>query len=430
MTFQFNSKSIFLTYPQCEYPLSDFIANIEALFGLNIEKCIAAQEHHKDGNTHLHAAICLKNPYRTRNARCFDDLARSHPNINARFKGGWKKAFQYVMKEGNFLTLPRELDLITLLKKSDSKTEMITNLVRGGAGLDAIDDQAPGYMLQHLRAVQHYHSFFELKKKRAEFAAAQDLKVRVQVVEPYCSDWNQAIATWLEKNIRQTRIHRQAQLWIKAPPGAGKTSLLMWMEKTFKLSIYWWPKDEKWWDGYSDGAFDLIVLDEFRAQKMITELNPVLSGDPHPLSRRGAPPLVKRDNLPVIILSNFSPMECYHKVQMSQLHPLLDRLEFVEVPEEGLIRIEAAPEMEEISDDDPVINFDENPNVFKEPIRFADPGISVYPDLQRWTCDGSDSCESDDDFTKSFTDRSDEVDLGTQCEETYALADQRFIILD
>lgn len=421
-TFRLNSKSIFLTYPQCSYPLPDFIQNIESLFGTNIEKCIAAQEHHADGNTHLHAAICLKNPLQTKNARFFDLLAQAHPNIMGRFTGGWKKAFKYVMKEGNFLTLPKDLDLNLLLKKKDSKTEMICELVRSGAGLDAIDDEAPGYMLQHLRAVQHYHSFFELKKKRSEFAMAQALKVRVKPAELYSSDWNQAIASWLSTNIRQKREHRQKQLWIKAPGGVGKTTTMMNLERIFKLSIYWWPKDEKWWDGYSDGAFDLIVLDEFRAQKMITELNPILSGDPHPCSRRNAPPLVKRDNLPVIILSNFSPMECYHKAPMSALNPLLDRLEYVEIPEGGLLRIEEETATPYASDDDPVVNFDENPNVFTEALddndlseefisSFAPAGISVFDHSYRL-------------HGKTA------LHIQSQSEESFAAADARYIMLD
>jgi len=110
------------------------------------------------------------------------------------------------------------------------------------------------------------------------------------------------------------------------------------LERWFKLRVYWWPKDEHWWDGYEDGAYDLIVLDEFKSQKKITDLNPILSGDPIPLSRRRSAPILKRDNLPVIILSNFSPEECYHKCSAQQLAPLLDRLEFIEVS--NTVRIE------------------------------------------------------------------------------------------
>jgi len=254
-----------------------------------------------------------------------------------------KKAYEYVMKEGNYMALPDEtfslLDFLAT-KKKDSMSEKIVQELKSGKSLDDLDELQPAYMLQHLQKVRLYASFLELKKLRSEFAMAQHQKVLVSPAEGYSSDWNIRIASWLRRNLRNPRPHRQAQMWIRAPPGAGKTSLIMWLEKTFNLAIYYWPKDEKWWDGYSDGCFDLIVLDEYRSQKMITELNPILSGDYTPLSRRNAPPLVKRNNLPVIILSNFCPEECYHKSQPSQLAPLLDRLEVITVPGGEVIRIQ------------------------------------------------------------------------------------------
>ena len=127
-------------------------------------------------------------------------------------------------------------------------------------------------------------------------------------------------------------------------PGAGKTTMISNLETWFKLRVYWWPRDEAWWDGYEDGAYDLIVLDEFKSQKKITELNPILSGDTVPLSRRRAPPYVKRENLPVIILSNYLPEECFHRCTSQALAPLLDRLEIVEVS--NYVRIERVEEEE------------------------------------------------------------------------------------
>jgi len=339
--FQINSKSIFLTVPQCDFPLIEFHSNICSFFGDNLLHGVVSRECHQDGNFHLHAAFTLKSALRTSSPSVLDHLAMKHPDIQTRFKGGAKKAYKYVAKDGDFLPLPNEqvFDLTEFLagKEDTTKSMAIVTLIKEGASLDAVDDQQPAYMLQHLQMVERYHSFCELKKKRFEFATAQTSKVLVEPASLYSSVWNRAIASWLSRNLRTPRAHRQKQLWIQAPPGAGKTSLIMWLETTFNLSIYFWPRDEKWWDGYSDGAFDLIVLDEYRAQKMITELNPVLSGDPTPLSRRSTFPLVKRDNLPVIILSNFHPEECYHKVAPSQLAPLLDRLTIVKV--EDVIRI-------------------------------------------------------------------------------------------
>lgn len=359
--FQINSKSIFLTYPQCDYPLSDFHSNIVAFFrsrSIAIAHGVISRECHQDGNFHLHAAISLLAPLSTRDPRIFDGLAGKHPNISGKFTGGVKKAYEYVMKEGNFLALPDDsfslLDFLAT-KKKDSMSEKVARELRDGKNLDELDELLPAYMLQNLRKVRDYASFLTLKKRRSEFAMAQAQKVLVSPAEGFFSDWNQAIASWLQRNVRKFRPHRTAQMWIRAPPGAGKTSLILWLEKTFNLAIYYWPRDEKWWDGYDDGCYDLIVLDEYRSQKMITELNPILSGDPTPLSRRNAPPLVKRDNLPVIILSNFHPEDCYHKVQPSQLAPLLDRLEIVTVPAGEVIRIvEDAPD--EVHPNAPTLN--------------------------------------------------------------------------
>ena len=88
--FQFNSKSVFLTFSQCDYPLKDFRDNIEKYFGTNLEKGVVSREKHKDGNWHLHAAICLARPHRSREAGLFDTLVDPphHPNIQGRFTGG------------------------------------------------------------------------------------------------------------------------------------------------------------------------------------------------------------------------------------------------------------------------------------------------------------------------------------------------------
>lgn len=356
--FRIQSKSIFLTYPQCDYPLAEFHANIVAFFrsrSIAIAHGVVCRENHEDGNFHLHAAISLLIPLDSRDVRVFDALAGGkHPNIDGRFRKGVKAAYEYVMKEGNYLALPDEsfslLDFLAT-KKKESMSEIVVRNLRDGKNLDELDDQLPAYMLQNLKKVQDYANFLSLKKRRSEFAMAQQRKVCVEPAEGFSSGWNLELASWLTKNIRQPRSHRQVQMWVKAPPGAGKTSLIMRLEEMFGLSIYFWPRDEKWWDAYADGCYDLIVLDEYRSQKMITELNPILSGDPTPLSRRNSCPLVKRDNLPVIVLSNFRPEDCYTKVSSSQLAPLLDRLIVVEVPDGELIRIvEVAPPL---SDDQP-----------------------------------------------------------------------------
>lgn len=331
--FSLRSKSIFLTFPQCDFSLEEFQTNLIEFFGDILKIGICCQEEHEDEGLHLHAAISLSDSFRTTNPRVFDKLVSppKHPNIQKRFTGGVAKAFAYVAKDGNWLPLPADklLEVQEILKTKQKISEKIVKAIKSGQTLDEIDEDHPTYLLLNLKRVRDYSDFQGLKSKRSHFAEASLQKVFVRAAPGYSNSSNRAIAGWLRQNIRQTRSHRQKQLWIQAPPGAGKTSLILMLEKEFNLSVYYWPKDEQWMDGYSDGAYDLILLDEFRAQKRITDLNPILSGDPTPVSRRGSAPVIKRDILPVIILSNFNPHECFHKCTAAQIAPLVDRLTIV-----------------------------------------------------------------------------------------------------
>ena len=342
--FRFHSKNIFLTFSQCNYPLKDFRDNIEKFFGSNLEKGVVSQEKHKDGGLHLHAAICLHQQVTSRSKELFDTLVDPphHPNIQGRFTGGMLKAFDYVMKEGNFLPLnEKSFDLKEFLKLSKEKKNSRAALIVkefDEAPVEDVMENNKDFMLLHGKQVRDYVAWRQERERRLKFAKAQAQKVFVVPAPGYFNAWNNEIASWLTTNLRQKRKHRQKQLWIQGPGGIGKTTLVTMMEEIYSLSIYRWPKDERWWDLYGDGQYDLIVLDEFRSQKMITELNPILSGDPTTLSRRGMSPITKRDILPVIVMSNYTPEECFPSAnEHGKLEPLLDRITVVKC--EGPIRI-------------------------------------------------------------------------------------------
>jgi len=303
---------------------------------------------HADGGLHLHAALVLGAAYQTTNVRAFDGLVvpSKHPNIQSRFSKGWKTAFKYVAKKGNYLALPNEevVDLSDLLAtESEGKTKIIATMVKNGSSIVEIDELYPEWVLLHLPLLEAYVELQESNEARASFARDQASLVRVVAAPGHLHGCNKAIARWLSTNLRVTRPLRTPQLWIQGPPRSGKTSLIHWLEDVFRLHIYYWPKDEKWWDGYADDRYDVIVMDEFFAQKTITELNQILSGDRMALSRRGRCPYVKRKNLPVIILSNFHPECCYHKSSPAALAPLLDRLLIVELCDGQHIAMEKEP---------------------------------------------------------------------------------------
>lgn len=78
--------------------------------------------------------------------------------------------------------------------------------------------------------------------------------------------------------------------------------------------------------------FKLTVLDEFKATKTIQWLNQWLQGSPMPIRKKGSQS-IKTDNLPVIILSNYSIEECYSKASHDKIESLKARLEIVSVSE-------------------------------------------------------------------------------------------------
>ena len=258
------------------------------------------------------------------------------------FHRGTLKAFDYVMKEGNFLPLnEKSFDLKEFLKlskeKKNSRASMIVKEFDELPPEDVMENNKD-FMLLHGKQMQAYVAWREERERRSKFAKAQAQKVFVVPAPGYYNAWNNEIASWLTTNLRQKRKHRQKQLWIQGPPGIGKTKMMKKLRKLYSLTIYNWPKDERWWDLYGDGQYDIIMLDEFRSQKMITDLNPILSGDPISLSRRGMAPVEKRDKLPVIIMSNYTPEECFPNAnEHGKLEPLLDRIIVVKC--DGPIRL-------------------------------------------------------------------------------------------
>jgi len=340
--FRLQAKNLFLTFPQCDYPLTDFCQKVKDFFAEKnnrIIKGVASQENHQDGNKHLHLFVSLEKLCQTRKVDYFDNLVcpAKHPNIVSRLKSQYE-TIKYIIKDGVYQVLPDtssfDLDAFMELssKKKSTLSSLIVQMIDQGSTLHEIDDEHPEYVMHHKKSLKEYLDFRVLKNLHRSRAEAQQAGFLVSPASGHMSSFNKDLASWLNQNIRTPtpRPHRTAQLWLRASPGTGKTTLIKFLEQSFNLSIYYWPKDEKWWDTYEDGCYDLIVLDEYKAHKKITELNPILSGDTAPLSRRGMPPIIKKENLPVIILSNFLPQECYHKALPVQLAPLLDRLTVID----------------------------------------------------------------------------------------------------
>lgn len=137
------------------------------------------------------------------------------------------------------------------------------------------------------------------------------------------------IHDWVDLNIRKDRDPAEKHLYIYGETQLGKTTFVSNLRKALK--VYEVPYDEDFYDYYEDGLYDLAVLDEFKGNKKIGWLNQFLQGHPFSLRRKGLPAYIKRQNLPVIILSNFDLHFNYKKTLIDKLKPLLRRLTCVHV---------------------------------------------------------------------------------------------------
>lgn len=139
----------------------------------------------------------------------------------------------------------------------------------------------------------------------------------------------QTLIEWVNSNVCQPRQFRSPQLFLHGPPRTGKTSFLRLLEK--RIRVYYMPIDEDFYDEYEDENFDLICFDEFKGQKTIQVMNRWLDGQTMSIRKKGRQGL-KRKNLPFIILSNFSPCQCYRKAaEDGRIDSFIDRIKVVEI---------------------------------------------------------------------------------------------------
>ena len=123
------------------------------------------------------------------------------------------------------------------------------------------------------------------------------------------------ICNWVNKNMGQERAHRQKQLWIWGPTAKGKTTLCLNLEKYFQL--LWVSTHDKGWIEHYDTRVECLIFDEFVGGIPASLLNNIVEGAPCLIPCRGTKGVVKRKNIPVIILSNLNIQGVYHNLDRS-----------------------------------------------------------------------------------------------------------------
>lgn len=294
-----------------------------------MEWAVVSRESHDDGSPHLHSVVSLKDRLNVRAPDALDFIGGKHGDYKSA-RGALWKVVQYVIKDGDFVATegfdPAAFVLAGKRKRS-SKASIIGDLILKDdkVTIRGLAEEYPGFWLMHAKTLEAALS------TAARWRAAASVPGFSVIPTAPLTGHSLAIAEWLNQNLLQPRAFKQPQLYIVGVAGSGKTHLINQLRDL--LPVYTIPTQSEWDDHYEDGAYQLAVLDEFKRQKTRAYILEWLQGGSMFLKRKGVPGYLKRQNIPTIILSNYTPEELYDDPKYSgTLEPLLARLKVITIP--------------------------------------------------------------------------------------------------
>ena len=320
-TFRAEGVHWILTFPQCSISKEEAMKNITSKENLSVKAVVVSRELHADGHYHLHIIIVLNEKLRTRRQDYWDFVGGKHGDYQViKYP---KKAYAYVTKEDKdpmiFGTVPN-----IFLESKKSKSDIAAEMIQSSSSLQPIIQAMPGFAMLNLTKMIAFRSYVT---NVCSTKSLRHLDLPIKYDGDHASTLY--IIEWLNGNLLTSRRFKQRQLWIYGPPNTLKTSLLIKLNEY--LRVYPVPLGEDFYDTYDDDAYDLIIADEYKAQKTITFLNDFLQGGMAMNLRIKGGQIMKRKNLPAIFCSNHSISEAYHKANAISISALKERFSEVYV---------------------------------------------------------------------------------------------------
>jgi len=284
-----------------------------------LEYAVVCIEKHVDGNPHIHAVFVLDDLLTIKDCTYFDCLVGKHGNYQGCRSP--KKTLEYVVKDGEYVSFG--IDVSELLKKKGSDYSVAVSMLIAGHDMTDIFEQLPGTYGLHYSSLSRVHMMIVSRAGTPhQWSVTADRNTILQA---------SPVGRWLVTNLTGIRPRRMKQLFLKGPPGCGKSSLAAVLRKC--LLTYTFPDDphfEDWKDNVR-----LVIYDEPEAHRL-RFMNKFLSGETIRLPARYNT-VVKSHNPPFIFLSNNDPDQIYkeaslpHNTSYPNYIAFLDRLEIVEV---------------------------------------------------------------------------------------------------
>lgn len=104
MSFRLNAIQLFLTYPQCDCPKEEALAQLMTKEKLEIQKAVVGHELHKEEGEHLHVFIKLSKKINLR-TEDYLDLYYEGKSYHGNYQTAksWVAVSKYVMKDGDYI---------------------------------------------------------------------------------------------------------------------------------------------------------------------------------------------------------------------------------------------------------------------------------------------------------------------------------------
>jgi len=319
--YRLRGKQFFLTYPQCSVTKESTLTKIKETFKENLRFAVVSEEDHQDGTPHLHVALNLHKEIDWRTCTKMDALTGQHGNYQT--SRSMIAVVKYVVKGNVVVSHGINLERYLQAAKMGKSTQIAVTL-DDGATLTDIKEIDAGFLMMNMKKIKEYQTWLRTEKMKKQLVQPGEFDYASRSL----AHGSAVIAGWLQENLFSDRDFKQKQLFIWGDPNMGKTTLINSLRE-IGVRIYYMPYED-FYDMYDDDCYDLIVLDEFKGQKRIQDLNLWLDGSHFPVRRKGIAPYLKKANLPMIIISNYRLELCY-KVDETRLAPLQARLKQVEV---------------------------------------------------------------------------------------------------
>ncbi|BAM36042.1 replication associated protein [Persimmon circular DNA virus] len=219
--FRINSKSIFLTYPQCHLSKEECLQQIINLqYPIKPVYIRVCQEEHQDDTPHLHCLIQFEGRFQTRNQRFFDLISPSrsapfHPNVQP--TKSCSAVQSYIAKGGNYTDWGTFRPDGRNKTFADKMSDLYTAALATGDKMKALEviqkGDPRGYCLNRDRLLHNFEKHFQKPPEAYEPEFRNFAHVPVDLLE------------WAADNIRPegTRPIRPRSLILEGPSRTGKT---------------------------------------------------------------------------------------------------------------------------------------------------------------------------------------------------------------